>query len=278
MGSLVSIIIPTYNRARILGRAINSVLEQTYANWELIVVDDGSSDFTPQVVESFRDDRIRYVHQENKGHQSAKNHGMEETRGEWITYIDDDDTFRPDFLKTTLSFIEQNPKTLWGFVRGTRYLELYENGKLVKSIDDSEDFPEHVTPQDIVYRKLHTAMDGAFHARKIIEDGVRFDPKLKFDDWDFFLTLSERYPENFLYIPIPLYDYWQRFGGDGMTSQSTYRTWAEQFEIIYQKHKDDRLMKGQTWYPDRVHKWNKLADDFEKGLLPPYHLYYFQDI
>ncbi len=96
------------------------------------------------------------------------------------------------------------------------------------------------------------------------------------EDWEFFLTLSERYPEHFLYIPVTLYDYRQRDGTDGVVSNSTYREWADLFEYIYQKHKDAPLMQGQKWYPSRVLKWNKLADDFEKGLLPPYQNYYFR--
>jgi hypothetical protein len=98
-----------------------------------------------------------------------------------------------------------------------------------------------------------------------------------FDDWDLFLTLADKYPaDTFLYIPIILYDYWQRYGGDGIVSNAGYRRWAEQFEYIYKKHQYDHLMPGQNWYPSRVQKWNRLADDFEKGLIPPYHKYYFQ--
>ncbi len=207
----------------------------------------------------------------------AKNNAMSLAAGEWLVYLDDDNALRANHLETVLEWIDRNPTTIWGFPRGTRILELYEDGKLVRAIDDSADLPESVRPQDIVWRKLHTDINGSFHHRKVAEEGARFDPKLIFDDWDFFLTLAEKYPEHFLYIPTILYDYWQRFGGDGMVSNTTYRTWAEQFEYVYQKHKNDKLMKGQSWYPARVEKWNKLAEEYENGLLPPYHLYHFKD-
>ncbi len=132
--------------------------------------------------------------------------------------------------------------------------------------------------QDLFHRKLHSDTTGAFHSRQVITDGIRWDEQVgKMEDWEFFLQLGGRYPEGFLYIPILPYDYLQRYGTDGLVSNSAYRDWAKIFEYVYQKHKNDPLMAGQTWYPDRVVKWMKLADDFDKGLLPPYHLYYFRD-
>jgi glycosyltransferase involved in cell wall biosynthesis len=172
---LVSIITPTYNRAYILERAIQSVLSQTYKNWELIIVDDGSSDNTKALVSSFHDDRIKYYFQENQGHQMAKNNAMSYAKGQWLVYLDSDNRLRENHLSTMMQWIEKYPKTIWGFPRGTRFLELYEDGKLIKSIDDSQDFPPTVSTQDIVHRKLHTDMNGAFHSQKIIEDGIRFD-------------------------------------------------------------------------------------------------------
>ncbi len=95
------------------------------------------------------------------------------------------------------------------------------------------------------------------HTRKVVEDGVRWDPGIaKMEDWDFFLTLADTYPDGFVYVPEKLYTYTQRYGGDGLVSNSTYRDWAELFERIYQKHKGSPLMRGQMWYPDRVEKWN----------------------
>jgi hypothetical protein len=81
------------------------------------------------------------------------------------------------------------------------------------------------------------------------------------------MSIGEKFPDNFLYIPKKLYNYHQRFGMDGVVEHTTPRQWAEMFEYIYQKHKDDSLMQGQDWYPQRVEKWNKYADEYEKGLI-----------
>lgn len=101
----VSVIIPTYNRGYIIGKSINSVLEQTCTDYELIVVDDGSTDDTPElvrrIVKSGRPgtDRIRYVRQEQGGKSNALNHGLRLATGEWIAFLDSDDEWLPDKLE-----------------------------------------------------------------------------------------------------------------------------------------------------------------------------------
>jgi len=96
---LLSVIIPTYNRARFIAEAIDSVLAQTYTNFELIVVDDGSTDNTRQVLQPYMN-RIRYIFQENAGCSTARNTGLKEAKGEWIAYLDSDDIWMPEKLQT----------------------------------------------------------------------------------------------------------------------------------------------------------------------------------
>ena len=96
----VSVVIPTYNREHLIGKSIQSVLDQTYKDFEIIVVDDGSSDNTKEVIKSFADARIRYVrHQQNKGGNAARNTGIELSRGEYIAFQDSDDEWLPEKLE-----------------------------------------------------------------------------------------------------------------------------------------------------------------------------------
>lgn len=106
---IVSVIIPTYNRADMVGSAIRSVLDQDYAAWELVVIDDGSQDGTQAVVAAFDDPRIRYIYQENRKLPGARNTGIRASRGEYIALLDSDDAFLPPKLRLQVSAMESNP-------------------------------------------------------------------------------------------------------------------------------------------------------------------------
>lgn len=106
----VSVIIPTYNRARMVGRAIRSVLNQTYQDFEIIVVDDGSTDDTEGVVRGFNDDRIRYMrHDENKGAAAARNTGIKAALGEYVAFQDSDDEWLPEKLEKQVRVLQNAP-------------------------------------------------------------------------------------------------------------------------------------------------------------------------
>jgi glycosyltransferase involved in cell wall biosynthesis len=105
----VSVIIPTYNRAHLLPKAIGSVLAQTFGDFELIVVDDGSTDDTAAVVERLEDERVSYIWQENQERSAARNHGLRLSRGEYVTFLDADDRFFPDKLARQVRFLDKHP-------------------------------------------------------------------------------------------------------------------------------------------------------------------------
>lgn len=126
---LFSIIIPTYNRAHTIRRPIVSILAQTFSDWELIIVDDGSTDSTKDVVVSYIDDRIRYIWQENQERSAARNHGIELAKGEWICFQDSDDEYLPQHLDVLKSEIDKNPDVLV-FRTG---MFIFQNGNLIKT-------------------------------------------------------------------------------------------------------------------------------------------------
>lgn len=96
---LFSVVIPSYNREKVVVRAINSVLNQTFQDFEIIVVDDGSEDNTEGVVNSIADERIKYVRQENAGACVARNTGVENSRGQYVSFLDSDDEWFPEMLE-----------------------------------------------------------------------------------------------------------------------------------------------------------------------------------
>lgn len=103
-----SIILPTYNRAYILAETISKVICQSYQQWELLVVDDGSKDNTKEVVESINDVRVRYIYQENQERSVARNNGIKHAEGEYICFLDSDDIILDNHLDSLYRFIKEN--------------------------------------------------------------------------------------------------------------------------------------------------------------------------
>lgn len=102
----VSVIIPTYNRADCVTRSIDSALSQTYKDYEIIVVDDGSTDNTKQILQSYVDKGlIRYIYQDNAGCAAARNAGISDAKGEWIAFLDSDDVWLPDKLAEQMQYL-----------------------------------------------------------------------------------------------------------------------------------------------------------------------------
>lgn len=106
---LVSIVMPSWNTEKYIGESIQSVIDQTYENWELIIVDDCSTDDTDKVVSKFKDRRIKYLkNKKNSGAALTRNRALREARGEWIAFLDSDDLWLPNKLEKQISFMNNN--------------------------------------------------------------------------------------------------------------------------------------------------------------------------
>jgi glycosyltransferase involved in cell wall biosynthesis len=129
----VSVIIPTYNRKNMIGDAIQSVLNQTHRNFEIIIIDDASDDNTEEVVKSFNDVRIKYIlHKENKGGSAARNTGIKKARGKFIAFLDSDDWWHPKKLELQLLKMQTsriNPDLVYTGIK-----QVNNDGELIKEI------------------------------------------------------------------------------------------------------------------------------------------------
>ncbi|MEY4909379.1 MAG: hypothetical protein RL260_3097 [Pseudomonadota bacterium] len=108
----VSIILPTYNRVDVIGRAIASILQQSHTDWELLVIDDGSVDGTAARLQGL-DHRIRCIPQTNQGVAAARNTGLDAAQGRYVAFMDSDDAWRPEFLALTTAFLRTHPQAHW---------------------------------------------------------------------------------------------------------------------------------------------------------------------
>lgn len=143
-----SIIIPSYNRASIVERAINSVLAQSYLDFEILVVDDGSTDSTQTVVSSISDSRIRYVFQENKGVCAARNHGASLAKGEYLVFLDSDDYVTEDWLHYFQKEIETSKNVDLVFC-DMEVIHLYKN--IIKTVQALYPYQENTYTEDGLY-------------------------------------------------------------------------------------------------------------------------------
>lgn len=109
---LVSVIIPTFNRAHMLADAIDSVTQQTYQTIEIIIVDDGSTDNTAEFVANYQDPRIRYISQENTGAAAARNRGINASQGDYIAFLDSDDMYKADCIEKKIALAQTHPETV----------------------------------------------------------------------------------------------------------------------------------------------------------------------
>ena len=271
---------PTFNRAYMIKPAIESVLAQTVGDFELIIVDDGSTDDTVALVTSISDDRVRLIQQANQGPAAARNRAViEAATAKWIAYLDSDNELFPEYLERMLHYVESMPGAVFAIPRSRRTQELYENGQLICVIDDSADTPPDLALHDIFMKRLHLDTNGFMHLRSLFtDDELRWDPNCRaMEDWDLAMTIGNHYPSGFCYVPEVLYAYHQRYGGDGIVSSLGYGDWADLFEYIYRKHEGSPHLIGQDWYPQRVEKWKELQRNFEQGNLPPYTHYYFRN-
>lgn len=161
-----SIIIPTFNRKIMLQRAVQSVLAQGYKNWELVIVDDGSTDGTDDIVRNFDSDRIIYKYQKNKGRSSARNLGLENSTGSYICFLDSDDELLPNYLEIFSDLIKDKKEGV--YLTGVRL----QNGS------DLETYLPEREPKNLVTQCLKgtfNLMPFCFHKAIINKDPFHVD-------------------------------------------------------------------------------------------------------
>lgn len=183
----VSVVLPTYDRADVLPRAIESVLGQTIPDLELLVVDDGSTDETPTVVEGFEDDRLEYVRfEEQAGANAARNEGLRRSTGEFVSFLDSDDEFLPHHLETVVSRLERLPADCVGVVTAA---ESVEDGAVI----DRNGVPSgRITAETIRRGNVLGGFSCATFRRDCFEVVGELDSDLpSWQDFDFFLRVLD---------------------------------------------------------------------------------------
>ena len=210
---LVSIVMPVFNGEVLIRQAIDSAIQQTYPKWELIVVDDGSTDRTADIVKQYADDRIRYTHQLNRGQAAALNRGLELVTGEYVTTLDADDFYTPGSLECRVRYLDQHPGAGVAYGDGV-YCD--ETGKA------SERFTELMPVAGVAGDVFDDLIVSPFYgtgAAVLVRQSVLHQHSIRYDDikwcqdWDIYIRLAG--VTEFGFVDAVVINY--RVHGAGMT-------------------------------------------------------------
>lgn len=224
---LVSVIIPTYNRGRLILDSINSVLNQTYKNIELIVVDDCSTDDTEKTVKSIDDSRIKYIKLEkNSGACVARNKGIEISRGEFIAFNDSDDLWLPEKINSQLDFLYENNAEISFCKMECRTPE----NNFIHNFPNIE-FDRKISYKDLL--KYNSASTQTIFGKTDCFKEIIFDATMpRLQDWDEVLRLSQKFSV-FYQNKILVHTFFQK---DSISTHPEKGVLA--MEMLFEKHKD----------------------------------------
>lgn len=228
---LISVVIPCYNQAEYLPETLDSLIAQSYSNWEGIIVNDGSPDNTEEVALSYleKDKRLKYVVKENGGLSSARNYGIECALGEFILPLDSDDIIKPDYIEKAIEAFEKNPRLKLVYCLGYCFGVTTGLWDLVY-----KDYESLLVRNSIFCSAIYRKSDW----KQI--NGYDEQMRKGFEDWEFFIRLLNE--DSMVYqIPIPLF-YYRTKAVSMVTATRAKEVRMDLEEYIYAKHKDKYLL------------------------------------
>ncbi|BAU13815.1 glycosyl transferase family 2 [Leptolyngbya sp. NIES-3755] len=252
--ALVSVIIPAYNAEAFIGQTLDSVLAQTYQNFEIIVVDDGSSDRTAEIVKSYaeRDRRIRLICQENSGVAAARNLAIQASIGKYISPIDADDIWYPEKLEKQVRCLETADETVGLVYSWSVYLN--EAGEIIGRYIADQDFTaaEGNVFNGLLYFNFLDNASTALFRRSCIDRVGGYNCNLRAqnaqgcEDWDIYIRIAEQYSVRV--VPEYLIGYRQYVGSMATNAPVMARSYEVMMTEVQQRNPN---------IPDRIRRWSR---------------------
>lgn len=274
-----TVIIPTYNRGYCINHAIDSVLLQEEADFELIIVDDGSIDSTREIVESYECLNIVYIKTHHSGPSEARNVGLKRSKGSVICFLDSDDVLYQGYFKAiSAALVQQNAK--YGCVNSDwirEFIDLNDNVISKHLVENSQD----VKFEDIISWKAKVPFGtGLFLKREMLACNPIWKTDIKcLEELDFLIQLYRYCPTGFRYLPERLFRYRQRFGGDGICSETTYADLHYAFQRMSELYQEDIAVGHLAQeYSERASKYKALSIAEETGEHCPHRYKYFPEL
>jgi glycosyltransferase involved in cell wall biosynthesis len=239
----VSIIIPCYKVEKYLKRCLDSVLAQTFCEWEAICVDDGSPDNSGQILDEYAklDSRFKVIHQENQGLSQARNNGKNQANGDYIYFLDSDDTIHPQLLETTYSLMQQHNADLVTF-------EINKHNQPINNININT-IKTKITNQPIYQKnskskfKIHFNVCTKLYKKELL-NSIDFIPNIHFEDYPFTFAIFQKNPKTII-TTLKLYNYAQN--NDSISRQKSTPKQIKDYSIginyIYDIYKHPHYKK-----------------------------------
>ncbi|MBP7807798.1 MAG: glycosyltransferase [Bacteroidia bacterium] len=283
MEPLVSIVIPAYNSERFISETIRSVLNQTYSAWELIAVNDGSTDATPEIIQSFvkTDGRIRLINQNNGGVSVARNNGAKNAKGDFLCFLDSDDVWLENNLKKKMNLLLSD-KTL-DFVFSDRNL-IDEESNIIKP--GPLGFDTEIFENTLLWNgePVPGPCSNVVFKRLCMEKGISFHPELSnIADKHFIIQLSRYFKGKRL--PEILFNY-RIVGGsmsknillhetDTLKAYDIYKKQGLFKNVAFEKKcfANMYLVIAGSWWVNHGNKWRALYFVFLSFLKAPFHTF-----
>ena len=218
-----SVIMPTYNRKNIIDASIHSALNQAFQNFELIIVDDGSTDGTSQYLQQkyakeIKTGKIKYYHQPKSGVCRARNCGLEHASNEWIAYLDSDNIVYPHFLETFARLISDYPQQKTFYTQGIKLLSRHVLGK-------------PYNPQQLIEGN-YIDLGMFVHHKSVYQELKGFDEKMtRLVDWELIIRYTNKYSPYFLKEPTLIYN-----DANDRERISNSENWVENYQYLCKKH------------------------------------------
>jgi glycosyltransferase involved in cell wall biosynthesis len=238
-----SIVVPTYNREKMIGKCIESVIAQEFADWELVIVDDGSKDATEAVVKSYREPRIKYIYQDNAERSAARNNGIEHALGEYITFLDSDDYYLPQRLRLMHEFISKEALVSMYF---TGISKIYVNE------------PENIEQLEVKLDRSKGLLYGICKAvigtvqvcvHSSILQKYKFDTRISVgEDNELWLRIAQEFPV--IHMPEQLTIMVVEHGGRTVSREKfdSYKRHIETYNYIFSAIKNEEFLKYKNMF------------------------------
>ena len=244
MSSKISVIVPIYNTAKYLENCLDSIVNQTLRELEIILVDDGSTDESGKIADTYakKDQRIKVIHQKNAGQSAARNRGIKESTGDYLSFVDSDDQIEPVFYSTLLKLYKDNTSVA---VCGHQYRRLKDNSSKnlyqspLKPRGKNETKKAYIIKLLVKDGRMYSCNNKLFKKEYIKDNNILFDTNINFaEDTKFVLDYLSYAEGEIAYDMSPLYIY--NFG----TETSTVKTAATKWENWEKQYQDLKKWLG----------------------------------